>query len=105
MSAFSVIATWLILTRKKRKKKRELRSKIKSENNTNEYSQMARNTVLNISRSKELYMRLITQTHPDRFTNDMKVTATELSQRITEAKHNYSELVEIEIEVNKFLNK
>ena len=39
------------------------------------------------------------------FMNEWIVVANELSQKITEAKRNYSRLVELEKEVNDFLNK
>jgi len=89
-------------------KKRKLKSRIKQQIITDDgdinYKEIGKNIAYGMSsKREELYKRLIIQIHPDRFTDDRNVTATELSQRITEAKHNYSALVEIEKDVNKFL--
>ena len=75
-----------------------------SANEEMNYKEIGKNIAYGISsKREELYKRLIVQIHPDRFTDDRKEAATELSQKITEAKHNYSELVEIEKQVTEFL--
>jgi uncharacterized membrane-anchored protein YhcB (DUF1043 family) len=62
------------------------------------------NIVLSISKSKSLYKNLIKQVHPDKFHDDKKELATELSMKITKAKRNYKELVKLKSKVELFLN-
>ena len=101
------IATSFVMYRRinaKRKLKRRINQQNITDNGDINYKEIGKNIGYGMSsKREELYKRLIIQIHPDRFTDDRKVTATELSQRITEAKHNYSELVEIEKEVSEFI--
>jgi hypothetical protein len=96
------ITTLLIVTHKRRKRKRKLREAILSDN-SKDYNETARNIALSIGKSKALYKKLITQVHPDNFIDNRNTKATELSQRITSAKRSYSDLLLLEKEVNDFL--
>lgn len=70
-----------------------------------DYKSVAQNIALSISKSKDLYKSLIVKVHPDKFIEEKKEEATELSTRITMAKKNYEELTRLKIEVEQFLNK
>lgn len=69
----------------------------------NDYEGTARNIANSISMARELYKRLIARAHPDRFPEDKKERATELSARITQAKRNHERLLELEKELEAFL--
>ena len=99
-----LIVPLIITIIKKKKVKRELRNRVLADGNS-DYKGTANDIAQGISgRTKKLYRELITQVHPDRFVDDRKIIADELTQRITRAKHNYSQLVEIEKEVKVFFN-
>ncbi len=68
------------------------------------FDSTTKNIVLNISKSKFLYKELIKQVHPDRFQDNKKEYATELSMKITKAKRNYKELLKLKEEVDVFIN-
>ena len=68
------------------------------------FGDATKNIVLSISKSKDLYKHLIKQTHPDKFQDDKKGIATELSKRITKSKRNYGELIKLQEEVENFKN-
>jgi len=89
---------------KKKKEKSDLKRRVLADGNS-DYSGTAKNIALSISKSKQLYKDLIVKVHPDRFQDDRKEKATELSARITKAKRNYDELVGLEIEVKEFLGQ
>ena len=89
---------------KKNKRKRDLKRRVLADGNS-DYSGTAKNISLSISKSKQLYKDLIVKVHPDRFQDDRKENATELSARITKAKRNYDELIGLEIEVKEFLGQ
>lgn len=86
-----------------RRKKSKLR-KLVLEDSSDDYSNTAKNIANSISKSRQLYKELIIKIHPDRFLDDRKIKATELSARITKAKRNYNDLLELKIEVEEFLN-
>ncbi|WP_259016583.1 J domain-containing protein [Emticicia fluvialis] len=67
-----------------------------------DFGNTTQNIILSISKSHDLYKNLIKQTHPDRFQDNKREMATELSMRITKAKRNYSELVKLQEEVENF---
>jgi hypothetical protein len=92
------------ITNKKRKRKRELKMKIMADGE-NDYSKTAKNIAMSISKSKELYKILITKVHPDRFHDEKRDKATELSARITKAKKNYNQLLLLQDEVTEFLSQ
>ena len=99
-----LIIPLVIAAIKKKKAKRELRNRVLADGNS-DYKGTANDIAQGISgKTKQLYRELITQVHPDRFVDDRKIIADELAQRITRAKHNYSQLAEIEKEVKNFLN-
>jgi hypothetical protein len=85
-------------------KKNKLRKRVLSEG-VSDYKSVAQNIALSISKSKDLYKSLIVKVHPDKFIEEKKEEATELSTRITMAKKNYEELTRLKIEVEQFLNK
>jgi uncharacterized membrane protein YhiD involved in acid resistance len=93
--------TQLIL---KQRKKSILRKKILAEGNE-DYKVTAQNIANSISKSKDLYKELIVKIHPDRFQDERRVVATELSAKITTARRNYNELSLLKIEVEKFLDE
>ncbi len=68
------------------------------------FEETTQNIVLSISKSKDLYKNLIKQVHPDKFQDDKKAMATELSMKITKAKRNYKELLKLKNEVEFFKN-
>jgi hypothetical protein len=68
------------------------------------FQETTHNIVLSISKSKDLYKSLIKQVHPDKFQDDKKAMATELSMKLTKAKRNYNELLKIKDEVEIFRN-
>ena len=104
ISAAVLLLPVVFIAYKKRKAKRDLRRRVLADGNS-EYSETARNIALSISKSKQLYKDLIVKVHPDRFQDDRKEKATELSARITKAKRNYDELVGLEVEVKDFLGQ
>jgi hypothetical protein len=89
----------------KKIKKNKLRKRVLADG-TDDYAATAKNIALSISQSKVLYKKLITKVHPDRFPNDLEKQkrAEEISAMLTEAKRNYSKLVEIEEVIEKELN-
>lgn len=57
------------------------------------------NLNVSMSKSRELYKRLITRAHPDRYTDErLKELMETLSARITEHKHDFKVLKELELE-------
>lgn len=68
------------------------------------FQETTHNIVLSISKSKDLYKSLIKQVHPDKFQDEKKIMATELSMKLTKAKRNYNELIKIKNEVEIFKN-
>lgn len=89
----AVIVTGFFLVKKNKKNK--LRKKVLADGD--DYSTTAKNIALSMSKSKELYKSLITKVHPDRFPNDIEKQkkAEQFSAMLTEAKRNYSQLIEI----------
>lgn len=87
----------------KKRHRRDLRRKILSKSGS--YEEMADNITKSITKSRDLYKLLITKVHPDRFIDEKKTIATELSSRITENKKDYAELLKLKEEVDLFLNK
>lgn len=54
------------------------------------------NIINSINQSKELYKKMASQYHPDRFIdNDKKLIATEIMKEVVANKRNYSKLVEL----------
>lgn len=98
------VVFWFFISRKKRRIKKQLKQKNIFEQETTSKEQ-AENIVKTISKSKELYKTLIAKVHPDRIPEEKKETANALSQKITLARYNYTELVAIEKKVNEFLNQ
>lgn len=70
-----------------------------------DYTKTAKNIALSISKSKNLYKSLITEVHPDRFQDEKKLIAEQLSIKITNAKKNYKELISLKVEVDEFLKQ
>lgn len=99
-----LLAVYYLLTFKKRRLRRKIRNKLTAEEDNN-FKNIFKNMVFSISKSKELYKSLISKVHPDRFTDDRKAKAEELSARITKFKKNYNELIKLKIEVENFLNQ
>ena len=97
-------ALWFATTYKKRKAKKELKKRVLMDLDIDS-SENAKNIALSISKSKKLYKELIVKVHPDKFLNEQKSEAEELSAKITSAKKNYSQLVELEKTVKYFLNE
>ncbi len=89
----------------KKVKKNILRKKVLADG-TDDYAGTAKNIALSISQSKALYKKLISKVHPDRFPNDIEKQkrADEISAMLTEAKRNYSRLIEIEQLIENELN-
>lgn len=87
-----------------RRKKSKLR-KLVLEDSSDDYTNTAKNIANSISKSRQLYKELIIKIHPDRFLDDRKVKATELSARITKSKRNFDDLSNLKIEVENFLNE
>lgn len=99
-----LFGVYYLLTNKKRRLRRSIRKKL-SEKEGDNFKSIFKNMVFSISKSKELYKSLITKVHPDRFTDDRKIKAEEISARITKSKKNYDELIKLKIEVENFLNQ
>lgn len=97
----SLLLIFLFVKRVIRRKR--LRRLVLADGNS-DYKEVAVNIALSISKSKELYKELITKVHPDRFTDERKEKAAELSSRITKAKKNYHELQLLKNEVESFMN-
>jgi hypothetical protein len=93
----------IVIYIKKIRTKNKIRKKILADGET--YSKTAKNIANSISKSKFLYKKLIVKVHPDRFFENEKIIANELSSRITKSKKNYDDLLKLEIEVNNFLKK
>jgi hypothetical protein len=87
----------------KQRKKSILRRKVLADG-TDDYKGAAMNIANSISKSRELYKELIVKIHPDRFQDERRIVATELSAKITTARRNYDELTFLKIEVEKFLS-
>jgi hypothetical protein len=87
----------------KQRKKSQLRKRVLKDG-TDDYANTAKNIANSISKSRLLYKELIVKIHPDRFLDDRKIIATELSARITKAKRNFDDLEQLKIEVENFLN-
>lgn len=100
--SITIFVIWFLLTSKKRKFKRDLKKKVLQDGNK-DYKGTVTNIIASITKSKSLYKKLIIQVHPDRFLDDKKIIAEELSSRITKSKKDYSQLCQLEIEVNDFL--
>ncbi|MBS0645480.1 MAG: hypothetical protein JSR97_02660 [Verrucomicrobia bacterium] len=94
------IITQIIL---KQRKKSILRKKVLADG-TDDYKGAAKNIANSISKSRELYKELIVKVHPDKFQDERRIVATELSARITKAKRNYNELISLKTEVDKFMD-
>ena len=59
----------------------------------------------NINKSRDLYKKISTKCHPDRFVeNELNKKASELFQEITKNKRNYNRLVELKNQVEQQLN-
>jgi hypothetical protein len=87
------------------KNRRALRKRVLADGNS-DYKGTATDIANGINgNTRKLYKELITKIHPDRFLDDKKIIANELSQKITESKHNHSQLVELKNQVDKFLNE
>jgi len=99
-----VFFTIIVYLTKKYVYRRKLRKRVMADGTT-DYSSTAVNIAQSIANSKALYKELITKTHPDRYTNDLEKQgkASELSSLITEAKRNYSKLIELRERVNNEL--
>jgi hypothetical protein len=97
------VLPFIIQTIIKKRKKSILRKKVLADG-TNDYTSTAKNIANSISKSRELYKELIVKVHPDRFQDERRILATELSAKITKAKRNYDELSLLKIEVATFLN-
>lgn len=95
---------YYLLTLKKRRLRRNIRKKL-SQKEDNNFIHIFKNMAFSISKSKELYKSLITKVHPDRFTDERKIKAEELSARITKFKKNYDELLKLKVEVENFINQ
>ena len=87
----------------KQRKKSQLRKRVLLDG-IDDYANTAKNIANSISKSRLLYKELIVKIHPDRFLDDRKIIATELSARITKAKRNFDDLEQLKIEVENFLN-
>jgi len=103
LSIITVIPFLIHFSIKKREKS-QLRKRVLLEG-TDDYSKTAKNIANSISKSRLLYKELIVKIHPDRFLDDKKLRATELSARITNAKRNFDSLEQLKIEVEIFLNE
>ena len=86
-----------------RKKKKELRKKILTENIS--YEDTAENFTKSLAHSAKIYKTLITNVHPDLFGENDKEYVTDLSARITKHKKNYNKLLMLEVEVKEFLKE
>lgn len=64
------------------------------------------NLVKSIYKSQELYKRLSSKCHPDRFANDeeKRVVADKLFREITKNKRNYSKLLELKVQALESLD-
>ena len=87
----------------RKRKKFILRKKVLADG-TDDYIGTAKNIANSISKSRKLYKELIVKVHPDRFLDERRLVATELSAKITTVKRNFDELSLLKIEVDKFLN-
>jgi hypothetical protein len=88
----------------RKRKKAILRKKVLAEG-IDDYANTAKNIANSISKGRALYKELITKVHPDRFTDERKIIATELSAKITGSKRNFDELTRLKIQVEKFLTE
>lgn len=105
---FSLLVLFLILLgfyfiRKIYLVRKKLREQLLTDVDEN-FEETTQNIVLSISKSNALYKSLIKQVHPDKFQEDKRVVATELSMKITQAKRNYKELLKLKEEVEHFQN-
>jgi hypothetical protein len=93
-----IVANFIINQRKKS----ILRKRVLADGSNN-YKETALNIANSISKSKELYKELIVKAHPDKYQDEKKILATELSAKITKAKRNYDELCKLELELKNLL--
>jgi len=85
-------------------KRRRIRKFMKEDGET-DLNETFKNIALSMAKARSLYKKLIARVHPDRFEEQFKEEATELSTRITTFKRNYAELMKIQTEVDSFLEK
>lgn len=97
-----LLLSWYLITYKKRKQKSDLRKKVLADSGN--YKEETENIVNSISKSRSLYKSLIIKVHPDRFTDGRKEIAEQFTSKLTENKRNYKKLLDIQLEINKFLN-
>lgn len=83
-------------------KKNKLKKRILADG-VEDYAETAKNIAFSIAKSRKLYKSLIVRVHPDRFIEEKKEIATELSKRLTQAKRNYDELIKIQQDIELFL--
>jgi hypothetical protein len=69
----------------KQRKKSQLRKRV-LQVGSDDYANTAKNIANSISKSRLLYKELIVKIHPDKFPDERKIIATELSARITSQK-------------------
>jgi len=79
------------------------RSKKRNINRTMDYQAHGTNIALGITKGKNLYKQLISQVHPDRVEPGRRVQANELVQRINAARYDYAALLNLQEEVNAFI--
>lgn len=100
LSVITIIPFFIKLIKEKRRKSK-LRKKIISDGS--DYAVSAKNIANSIAKSKLLYKELIVKVHPDKFLDDKKHIANELSSRITKSKRNYNDLMSLKVEVDEFI--
>lgn len=86
-----------------KRKKSKLRKRVLADS-SDDYIGTAKNIANSMSKSRNLYKELIVKVHPDNFSDDRIIIATELSSRITKSKRNFDELTKLKNEVEIFLN-
>lgn len=81
-------------------KKNKIRRSVLADSQINP-KEVATNIKNGIANGRQLYKKMITAVHPDRFSDDeeKRRLATEISSRITENKRNYTELLKLKAEI------
>ena len=92
----------LLFLRCKRKARKKLKERVLTDGITN-YRETTNNLVNSISKSKQLYKQQIVRVHPDKFIDENKIKAEEISSRLTQHKRDYNSLQKIEKEIDEFL--
>jgi hypothetical protein len=103
--ALIILGAWGLYYLLRRISKKQKIRKALLEDVESDINETAKNIALSISKARPLYKTLIAKVHPDRFEEKYKEEATEISARITKAKRNYNDLLNLKNEVEAFIKR